>query len=120
MSARVRGAGPVTAALLTVVVLVTGACSGGRGGAVPDPPADVTGVVSDVDSAAGPALTGASDDYYEGMALLSEETMVVGTDGREAPPESLEPGADVEVWVADECEESSPVRCVVEVVRIVG
>lgn len=119
MSARVRGAGPVTAALLTVVVLVTGACSGGRGGAVPDPPADVTGVVSDVGSA-GPALTGASDDYYEGMALLSEETMVVGTEGREAPPESLEPGADVEVWVADECEESSPVRCVVEVVRIVG
>ncbi len=101
-------------------VLLTACGDGGATSLVPDEPADVSGVV--VDGAVfggGPALAQASDDYYEGMALVTDETVVVAADGSEADASDLVEGVAVELWVTEFCAESYPVQCGVEVVRVV-
>jgi hypothetical protein len=84
--------------------------------AVPGRAPDVSGVVgTEAAFGPGPSLVAASDDYYEGMALVTEGTVVVKID-----PAALRDGVEVEVWTGGACAESFPVQCGVEVVRVVG
>jgi hypothetical protein len=89
--------------------------------AVPGRAPDVSGVVgTEAAFGPGPSLVAASDDYYEGMALVTEGTVVVDEDGGEIDPAALRDGVEVEVWTGGACAESFPVQCGVEVVRVVG
>ncbi|MBB2924069.1 hypothetical protein [Cellulomonas cellasea] len=98
--------------VLTVLPLA-GACSAGD--ELPGREPDVTGVVEQL------TLTGASDPYYEGMSLAGgEDTVVVDAAGEPATTAGLVDGDDVEVWVDDACNESRPVQCTVEAVRVHG
>ncbi|WP_435736918.1 hypothetical protein V5D56_19465 [Cellulosimicrobium sp. PMB13] len=105
------------AALVALAMLLT-ACDGGAGGGVPDRGPDVTGVVERTGTRA--VLTEPSDDYFDGMGLVSAETSFVGADGEPIESDGLASGDEVEVWVVDACAESFPVQCDVVTVRVVG
>ena len=77
-----------------------------------------TGVVEVTDGT--PRLVESSEDYFEGMALLSPGTRVLDADGERADPSVLVAGARVEVWVDEDvgCAESFPVQCTVQTVRL--
>ncbi len=83
------------------------------GGPIPGGEPTVVGVVAD-----GPALAEPSDEYFEGMSLLTEDTVVVGPDDESLPRDALVTGARVEVWTGEACAESYPVQCDVLVVRV--
>lgn len=104
-------------ALVALAMLLT-ACDGGAGGGVPDREPDVSGVVERTGT--GAVLTEPSDDYFDGMSLVSAETTFVGADGAPIESDGLASGDEVEVWVVDACAESFPVQCDVVTVRVVG
>jgi len=120
-------AAPLGLALLTA--LATGCAPAGPSGPVPSPtehlggqPApDVTGVVA-LGTPGSPALTAASDGYYEGMALrgATGDPSVLGADGAQASTADLRAGDAVEVWLrpGSACAESAPVQCDVLTVRV--
>lgn len=104
--------------VLVVGALLLGGCATSG---LPGRSSDVTGVVAvpaGNGSSPEPALTGASDAYFEGMPLRLADAVVVDADGRtvDAPAE----GDEVEVWIGDGCAESYPVQCEIVAVRVVG
>ncbi|WP_454051114.1 hypothetical protein [Cellulomonas sp. Marseille-Q8402] len=123
------------AAAVLGTVLLAALASGCTGTATPTPGAspapppatahvtgqstpDVSGVVELRDGV--PVLTGASDGYYEGMALDRADPQVVSGAGA-ITLDDLADGDEVEVWLAGgACAESSPVQCDVGTVRVRG
>jgi len=90
----------------------------GPAATVPDRDPDVTGVVA---RAAGedPTIGAASDAYFEGMALLRGDPVVVdAASGDELTAADVVDGAEVAVWVEGPCAESYPVQCTVVALRI--
>lgn len=106
------------------VLALTGAClvalAGGcsdTSSPVPDRPPDVRGVVADGPD--GPVLAEPSDAYYEGMALLRGDPVVLrADDGATVAPAELRDGAPVEVWTEGPCAESFPVQCDIVALRV--
>jgi hypothetical protein len=84
---------------------------------VPGRAPDVTGMVSEAGSPAGPVLADPSDDYFEGMSLVRGDPVVV-RGGEEVVVADLRDGDAVEVWIGDGCAESFPVQCTVVAVRV--
>jgi hypothetical protein len=68
-----------------------------------------------------PALTRASDDDYEGLALTTADPSVISAAGRLTVAD-LADGDAVEVWLREDgaCAESLPVQCDVLTVRVDG
>ncbi|MGV3758101.1 MAG: hypothetical protein ACO1PW_00995 [Actinomycetota bacterium] len=80
---------------------------------------DVTGVVARSDAGADPALSEASDPYFEGMGLLRGDPVILDDVAAEVlPPSGLEAGDEVAVWVGDACAESYPVQCQVLAIQV--
>lgn len=112
---------PAAAARLVTAVALSALLAGCTAAVdVPDRAPDVTGLVADAGSAAGPTLSDPSDTYYERMTLTGSDLVVVGLDGDAATLADLDDGDEVEVWVGDACAESFPVQCELVAVRVVG
>lgn len=101
-----------------LLLLVFAASSCGEPTGAPDRPADVTGVVAQ--SQAGEfVLAAPSNEYYDGMALLRGDPVVI-SDGDDQPiaASELVGGDGVEVWISDGCAESFPVQCNIAALRV--
>lgn len=79
---------------------------------MPTRPPDTTGVLE------GGALVDSADDYYEGMAVPTEDVLVVDRAGERIAATELVDGQSVEVWIGDSCAESYPVQCTVVALRV--
>ncbi|MFP5255498.1 MAG: hypothetical protein ACLGI8_06565 [Acidimicrobiia bacterium] len=83
-------------------------------GTIPARTPDVTGTVQL--SGSDPVLVGASDPYFEGMALLrGEPTIIDATTGEVL---TLEDGDEVAVWTEGVCAESYPVQCGILAIQV--
>src|SRR5699024_1477857 len=102
--------------LLLVVGLT--ACGTGETVGLPGREATVRGSVTG--GASGAVLTQASDPYFEGMSLLAGSPVVVDSDGAPRELTELPAGAQVEVWTTGACEESFPVQCEIEALRVLS
>lgn len=90
----------------------------GPAATVPDRDPDVTGVVART-AGEDPTIGAASDAYFEGMALLRGDPVVVdAASGDELTAADVVDGAEVAVWVEGPCAESYPVQCTVVALRI--
>ncbi|GAA4625971.1 hypothetical protein [Cellulomonas oligotrophica] len=108
--------------LLVVLALLAG-CASSPGAAAGDLPTsqggapDLTGTVDRATDPDDALLADASDDGHDGMSLHLDDTALVDADGHPVDPAAVPDGATVEVWI-DECAESLPPLCTVDVVRV--
>lgn len=97
---------------------------------LPDRPSDVRGTLSgepatslvNTSPTADGAWRHASASYFEGMSISNatepSDDVVVDDAADALPLSTLGAGDQVEVWIADGCEESYPVRCTVLAIKL--
>ncbi|TQL01508.1 hypothetical protein [Cellulomonas sp. SLBN-39] len=111
---------PGVIALVALALLAGCASSPGAAAEVPalrGGAPDLTGTVDRTTDPDDALLADASDDGHDGMSLHLDDTALVDADGHPVDPAAVPDGAAVEVWV-DECAESLPPLCTVDVVRV--
>lgn len=109
--------------LALVLALLLGGCgddgADASGSTLPDSEPTTVGVVSRAEADADPALTDSSDPYFEGMALLRGDPLIVDdATGEGLAPPALQDGAEVAVWTEGACAESYPVQCTVVAIEV--
>lgn len=124
-----------------VACVIVGACGDDGESTAPDEDLPTSTADGDDDVAVGtfptraPEVSGAvavdddvvrlvepSDTYFDQMVLVAragdDAVLVVDEGGDEVALDDLDDGMLVDVWVADGCDESYPVQCDVEALRV--